>query len=643
MKLVVVIILICFAGIDVFAQSSHNVSSLEVHNFRNRQKALKKLSLASDNYTIHYYNCYWKVDPAIRYIDGSVTAYVIATKPANTLVFDLSSQLQVDSIKFRGNKITYLQNANQTLSINLPVTLNTGDKDSVAIFYQGIPSNAGFGAFNQTNHAGVPIIWTLSEPYGASDWWPCRNGVDDKADSIDIHVTTYFNYTVSSNGSLVSTVDGNAIRTFNFKHRYPIATYLVAIAVTNYAVLSSTVTMPSGVNMPFFNYVYPENLAQWQTSADQVLQSLKLLSTWMGGYPFEKEKYAQTQFSWGGGMEHQTNSFITSTDKYLMAHELAHQWFGDKITCGTWSHLWLNEGFAVYFGDVVFRDTDPSYYRSLLQTQRNNVLSQPGGTVWVDDTANLGRLFDGRLTYDKGGYLLRMLNLTLGEDKFMKAMYNYINDPRLAYGFAFTKDIQQHMEAVHGKSLQYFFDQWFYGQGYPTFNITWSQNANHWAKLRVHQTTSDPSVTLFKMPIPVTFVKGAQKITRVVFVDAQDDEVWADVGFEADDIIIDEDLQILSKNNTVTKVSNPLSAINSIKVYPNPVKDVLKIELTNPSLKQLKVKLVNSIGQKVYENVYLISGADEIIPVTMYQLSAGVYHLTLLDENGIILQQKILK
>lgn len=637
-------VILCLSGFSQQpdCRQSKWIAANESSRFSKKNNALKQASVASDNFSVHYYRCEWKINPAVRYIDGKVTAHFIMHADGGALTFDFTKQLLIDSILFRKNKIAFSQNNNESLTIQTGQTLTAGMQDSVTIYYHGIPANSSFGSFIKEEHAGVPVIWTLSEPYGAKDWWPCRNGLDDKADSIDIHIITPSQYVASSNGVLIAEAENNGWKTFSYRHRYPIATYLVAFAVTNYAVMQSSVQV-GNTTMPFINYVYPENLTEWQQTADKVKQAMQQLNDWLGPYPFYKEKYAQTQFSWGGGMEHQANSFIVNTDAYLMAHELVHQWFGDKVTIGSWQDLWLNEGFAVYYGDLVFKTTDPVLYKALLQSQHASVINEPGGSVWVDDTLDVNRLFNGRLTYDKGGYLLRMLHLTLGDSAFNKAIYYYVNDPALAYRFARTKNLQQHLEAVHGRSLQYFFDQWFTGQGHPSFTVNWFQNKNKWARLTVHQTTSHPSVNLFKMPLPVTFKKGNQTVKKIIFIDEQDDEIWVDVGFEADEMIIDEDLEVLSSNNTATKTIYTETGENEINIYPNPVKEYLQLQLINPAFSSIKISIYNSAGQLVYSSVYNVSGFDENIRIAFQGFAKGIYHLIAETNNQILVRKTIIK
>ena len=221
-------------------QNFIDIAALEQKRFTSSNNNVTK-TFASSNYTIYYSRCVWKVDPGVRYIEGKVTSYITASTSTNKITFDLSNSLLVDSILFRNQKIGFMQNANSTLDVQLSATLNANQKDSVTICYKGIPGNTGFGSFIQTIHNNTPVIWTLSEPYGARDWWPCRNGLDDKIDSIDVFIVHPAQYKATSNGLLQSEITAGTTTTTFFKHRYPIASYLVCFSVTNFSVFTNSV------------------------------------------------------------------------------------------------------------------------------------------------------------------------------------------------------------------------------------------------------------------------------------------------------------------------------------------------------------------------------------------------------------------
>ena len=622
-------------------QNFIDIAALEQKRFTSSNNNVTK-TFASSNYTIYYSRCVWKVDPGVRYIEGKVTSYITASTSTNKITFDLSNSLLVDSILFRNQKIGFTQNANSTLDVQLSATLNANQKDSVTICYKGIPGNTGFGSFIQAIHNNTPVIWTLSEPYGARDWWPCRNGLDDKIDSIDVIIVHPAQYKATSNGLLQSEITAGTTTTTFFKHRYPIASYLVCFSVTNFSVFTNNVQLGT-VNLPVVSYVYPESINDFQPYTYKVLDAMQLFHNTFAPYPFIKEKYGHTQFGWGGGMEHQTNTFLVNTDANLMAHELGHQWFGNKITCGSWQDIWLNESFATYCANYYAEKFDTSFFQLVLTNHLAQITSLPDGSVIVDDTTNVNRIFSSRLSYNKGAYVLRMLRFTLGDSLFFRGIRQYQNDTTLQYSFARTADFKKNIEQVSGKDLTYFFDQWITGQGYPSFQIQWSQNKNNWAKIKVNETTSHNSVSFFKTPLALTFKNATQQKTIVIQVNSNGAETSADIGFAADTVLIDTEKQLISKNNTSTKINSSTATINDIKLYPNPVRDNLNISLKNPSDKKLTVQIYNSVGQLISQEQFDTLGQDELLQVTFRHFSKGNYLVKLIAGNNILLTSKIVK
>ena len=582
---------------------------------------------ASNNYDVKYYRCEWEVNPSVRFINGKVTVYFIVTAAANNIQMDLMNPLIVDSIKQRNTLLTN-QHSNNTLSINFTATINTGVLDSVTIFYSGVPPNNGFGSFEITTHAAVPVMWSLSEPYGSRDWWPCKNGLDDKADSIDIIITAPSQYKAASNGLLQSEtlIAGGTKKLTYWKHRYPIASYLVCFAVTNYAVFNNSVLLGS-TNLPMQTYCYPESLVSFQNGTQNVLNALQLFHNNFGDYPFIKEKYGHVQFSWGGGMEHQTASFMVSLNEGLVAHELAHQWFGDKVTCASWEDIWLNEGFATYLAAFYMENKYPANTINSRKSVINNITSSTSGSVWVDDTTSVGRIFSGRLSYNKGSYLLYMLRWKLGDSVFLKGLRQYLNDPKLAYGFAKTDDLKRNLEQVSGQNLTEFFNDWFKGQGYPTYNVQWTQIGNDYVNIKMNQTTSHTSVGFFELPVALKFKNATQEKTIVVDNKTNGEIFIRNVGFIADTVLIDPEYWLVTKNNVSAKVPDAATGQNIIQIFPNPMQDHFTIYMHKMTAATANINLYNAAGQLVYtKNINLVNGS-EYLEVPSGHLPKGGYFL----------------
>jgi aminopeptidase N len=601
-------------------------------------------SNASADFNIHHYRCQWKLDPGVRFIEGIVTASFEITSNTNSISFDLVDSLKVDSVFFQGVKVNFSRPGNHTLQINFPLNLPIGTKESVTIFYKGVPPNSsGFGTYISSNHAGVPVTWTLSEPYGSMEWWPCKNGLNDKTDSLDIQITTPDLYTSSTNGMLQSEILANGERTTFWKHRYPIASYLVAIAATNYTMLSDTVQLGNTV-LPLIQYAYPESAVTFKNAAGVTARILRLFHETFGEYPFIREKYGHTQFSWAGGMEHQTNSFMFNVSENLVAHEAAHQWFGDKVTCGSWKDIWLNEGFAVFMTNYNLEKNYPeSRLLSSLRAQLNSVVSQPGGSVYVDDTTNVGRIFSNRLTYNKGGWLVRMLRWKLGDEAFFKGVRDYLQDPAVSFGYAFSDDLKRNLEKASGTELTGFFADWLYGEGFPSYQLNWEVVGNGWIKTNLSQTTSHASVDFFELPVPVRF-KNATRDTIIVINHIKNQQIaFQQIGFQPDSAFIDPQLKILSAKNTVNKTTPPPAEPNSVTVFPNPVQSQFTIYLKNFQLGTLSLVLYNTKGQLLWQEQLNNFSGSSLLTVPSANLPSGIYWLSIRGGKDIKIVKKILK
>ena len=558
-------LLICslvYAQKDLHLLEEADIARMEQQSHQKLINARESVTLtsASTNFDVKYYRAEWEVNPSVNYIKGKLTAYYIRSGTENTISFDLVNALAVSNVLQRSSPLVILH-TNNTLQITLNASsAATGELDSVSIFYEGVPPSSGNGSFVISSHGNpaTPVMWTLSEPFGSRDWWPCKNGLDDKADNgIDIFITHPSDYKATANGLLQSEtiLADNKTRTY-WKHTYPIASYLVCFAVTNYAVFNNNV-MIGDVNLPMQTYCYPENLASFQTGEQNALDALVLFSNLFGAYPFLREKYGHVQFGWGGGMEHQTNSFIVNTGETLVTHELGHQWFGDKITCGNWEDIWLNEGFATHLSGIYRENKYPANIRATRANEIAYITSINDGSVKVDDVTNMSRIFNSRLSYYKGSHLLYMLRWILGDDVFFSAIRSYINDPSLAYNFATTANLKSHLETVSGKDLTYFFDQWFSGQGHPSYQLEWTTSGNL-ATFNLKQTTSHVSVDFFKLPVPLLFKNATQEKLVIVNNTANNQTFTEDLGFTAESVTIDPDYWLITRDNTITKVSGPL-------------------------------------------------------------------------------------
>lgn len=621
--------ILCFLiSVVVSAQSINTFDDL-VNSEKKFHKNIfaPRTTVAANTYNLKYHRCNWYLDPAIASISGSITSYFTVTaQPFTEIHFDLSSALSLDSVIYSGNTINFNRNGDDVQCL-LQANIFNGTLDSITLYYHGTPVSSGFGSFNQTTHAGIPVLWTLSEPYGASDWWPCKNNLNDKIDSIDILIETPLQYRAASNGILLSEIPNGGNKIYHWQSHYPIATYLIAIAVTNYAVYSDYVPMGND-SLAVLNYVYPEELATWQAGTPDIISTIQLYNSLVTPYPFANEKYGHCQFGWGGGMEHQTMSFvITGTYHPLLAHECAHQWFGDKITCGSWEDIWLNEGFATYFEGLTEQYIYPQDWYAWKISKLSSITSAPDGSVKCTDTTDIGRIFNGRLSYNKGSYLLHMLRWQLGDSAFFNGLRNYLNDTNLAYGYANTPDLKFHLENVSGQNLTTFFNQWYMGEGYPSYQIIWNQNGQT-VNVKINQTTSHPSVSFYEMPVPLKFTNAVTDTVVVLNNTFSGQQYTFNLPFSADSAIFDPDLWLISANNSVSLgYTDEAGKATFCKVYPNPASKFIYIEFDDRLPENIFVDDVSG------KNIISLLPAKRKNAVDVSGFSKGNYMIRLNFEN----------
>ncbi|MBE0648227.1 MAG: T9SS type A sorting domain-containing protein [Bacteroidales bacterium] len=631
------LLLIFFSSFISLAQNPFSPDQLDEIAAMEMKANLGRFSLPIGNlitdYDIRYHRCAWEVDPAQRFIQGEVTTWFVPISAGfDTLRFNLSASLTVDAVMYHSVSIAFIH-ANEMLTIPLPSAIGLSVLDSISVFYQGVPPSTGFGSFNTEEHNGIPVMWTLSEPYGASDWWPCKNGLTDKADSMDIFITHPSGNRAASNGILVSEIAIGDEMTAHWKHRYPIATYLVCLAVTNYATYSDWVPYETSL-VEVLNYVYPEDSASAAIQTPGVIPVMQLFDTLFGLYPFANEKYGHCQFNWGGGMEHQTFTFMGSFGHELVAHELAHMWFGDMVTCGSWEDIWLNEGFATYLSGLTYEHMfNGVWWKPFLRNRMDKVTAWPDGSVWCNDTTSVGRIFDSRLSYAKGAMILHQLRWVIGDDAFFTAVNNYLYDPDLIYGFAYTSDLKAHLEATAGQDLTWYFDDWYTGQGYPSYQINWSQSGDS-VMLLIGQTQSNPSVPFFELPLPIQFKNQTQD--TIIRLDHHfSGEVFnLSIPFQVDSVKLDPELWLITTNNQISSI--PENSIDKeILVAPNPVRDRLQITFFK-SFETMIIQVVDESGKMVQE-----SDASNMRSVTLNfeGRSSGFYFIRFLSGDGTYLRK----
>jgi aminopeptidase N len=468
-----------------------------------------------EKYDIKYYSLELTPDPTTSILTGNVQIVgEIITTSLGHIELNFIDNMEITDIYLTDTpeiKLTY-NRSNHILSVNLGSDYSQGQLFDFSVEYHGTP----WYGFGFDSHRGQPMIWSLSQPYGARAWWPCKDLTSDKADSIDMRVTVPAGLIVASNGSLVEQSTSGGKTTFWWHEKYPIIPYLVSVAIHPYAVEYDDYIYNDGADtMKIHFYMFPDHVNELTEINPKVKEMIAFFSEIYGLYPFADEKYGHADYYGGGAMEHQTCSSFSFWNEWVYAHELSHQWWGDMVTCDSWHHIWLNEGFATYsealWTEYTYRDIYPEGIASAYQMQESLYLGP--GTVYVEDPLT-EPILHGGLSYNKGSWVLHMLRHVVGENNFfdiLKAYYNSVHK----YGTATTEQFQAICEQVSGMDLEYYFFQWIYGPGYPIYDYGWTSelqgDGSYKVKGFIDQIQTD--YPLFKMPLDISIVSYDTVIT----------------------------------------------------------------------------------------------------------------------------------
>jgi aminopeptidase N len=640
-KLFYILAFICNVSYTYAQIPEHECATGKILALQKRQQneRLASTQAADDNIDVTYYKLNLGLSYSPRNLKGEVTIYA-KSKVSNLsqVHIDLQNTLTTDSIKI-ANKPVAFSHQNGQIKINLDKNYAENQTISLMIYYHGATSFTGLGSFifgtHGTNSSDL-AIWSLSEPYGSSDWFPCKNAVDDKADSSDVWITAEKYYVSVSNGILMKTIDNqDGTKTYQWKNRYPIAQYLISIACSNYTEYKGSFNYGGSNPMPITHYIYPESFTNTtKTALDKTAFMLDLFSKKFGLYPFIKEKYGHAQFGWGGGMEHQTCTSISSFGETLIAHELTHQWFGDKITCKNWENIWLNEGFASY-GECIYTEAvsgKPAYDNYINGFM--NSAKTARGTIYVQNVNDINEIFNSARTYRKGAVIIHSLRGIVGDDKFFKILQNYMASKN-AYSNATIEDFQTIAEQVYGQSLDYFFKEWLYGENYPKYKSQWSaipqSNGTFKVNVSLSQSTNTNPI-FFTMPIQIKINQGLGDTTTTVFNNQQNQSFEFVVKQNPSDIVIDPNNLILKSLETLNILSNEPQIADSyaLNIYPNPSSDEINVSYQLAKSSDIKLSIIDFSGKEIYVGEEeKQSQGNHLQNIKISQFSAGTYIVNL--------------
>jgi aminopeptidase N len=592
---------------------------------------------------------YYKLDLTLTHSPNNLIGVVTVNAKVESLsivnlFLDLQDNMSVDSVFFNGAATTFFHDSNR-LNIDLDRAYNQNETFNLVIYYFGVPGTSGLGSFKFGTHgSGQPIISTLSEPYGASEWWPCKDTPEDKVDSADIWITVDQSMIPVSNGMIQEIIyNGDGTHTYKWKEKYPIVHYLISLAITNYVQYDTYYHYSPTDSMIITHYNYPENFnSSRKALLDETTTMMEVFSQSYGEYPFLDERYGHAEFNFGGAMEHQTCSSMGFYGQGVIVHELAHQWFGDMITCKDWHHIWLNEGFATYSEGVYYEAIGgQSAYNQFIVSEMNYA-RQARGSIWVEDITSIREIFNGARSYAKGGIVLHMLRGVVGDSTFFHILRSYAADPELKYDVATTEDFQSVAENVYGQSLDYFFEEWIYGENYPQYNVGWYKTlvSGNIYQINLHISqviNSNPS--FFTMPIQIKVKTNLGDTTVTILNNAQSQDFQFDIIGNPKTIVFDSGNWILNDINgrPGTEILPIPSEYKLDQNFPNPFNPSTTIKYQIPENSFVTLNVYDVLGNLIATlvNNELPAGSYEV-EYNSVGLSSGIYfyRLQVYPANG---------
>lgn len=611
-----------------------------------------------EQYDVTFYHLDINLERGSRAVSGNalIRATVTATQ-LDTFAFELYQTLTIDSVKLNGTLATVSRAGGMVNAVSA-TPIATGQMVDAIIYYGGTAPNSGatpFGGgglgFDDSPTWGNMITWSLSQPYSAYEWWPTKQILTDKADSVAVWVTTTNTNKVGSNGLLqgIDSLPNNKVR-YRWLSRYPINYYLISVAVGQY-VDYSIYAHPAGADSILIqNYVYnnPQTLPYWQDDIDATAGLIEHFSELFGLYPFAAEKYGHSMAPLGGGMEHQTMTTQGTFGFTLTAHELAHQWFGDHVTCETWNDLFLNEGFASYCEYIAMEEFDAANAPGYMQDYHTEVMGDPDGSVFVADPADVNRLFDSRLTYIKGASILHTLRHEIGSDSlFYAILRTYLNTH--GNGNASVDNLISIIDAATGESYQWFFDQWYYGEGHAQYSARWNQVGPHFV-VELNQIGTTPGITpFFQAKVDVRVLRTGAPDTTIQYNHLLPGQQWTlAVGGTVTGIQLDYRNWIINTVTSITEDPTLMPDVTAvadaapgfgITLYPNPAADYFILAFDAPPATPCQFQMVNTVGQVVRTG----TATETRTRINTQGLAPGLYYIRIQTAQGTALQRIVVQ
>lgn len=626
---------------------------LEYDVFLDWYKLLKAENLSGDN----------------RFYSGINKIKVrIDTAVLSKLELDASSII-IDSVKYSkdNSKLTYNQ-IQDIVKITLPTQFFKGDTLQIEVYYTQIgKENRGIYIYDKGRYVGQGpppkrdsvfvlerIAYTMSEPQNARYWLPCNDAPHDKA-NIKMSVKLPRGFNLATNGLRKGLKTINDSVFYYYESMYPMATYLITVNASNFHFEEDKYIRLSNPKdtVPIHYYVWEQDWTSDTTdgtaynakhSFRNVPKMMEVYSEYFGEYPFEKYGMVAVQPFEFGGMEHQTmttinRSWLRNYSENGIAHELAHQWLGDLITCATWFDIWINEGGATWSEALWYESLygKDFYYYYMNQIINRYFINEALFNIPIYGVP-INSIFTypiSILEYNKASWIYHMLRENLGNDSFFAALKFLIERHKFSSieTVDFLITLREYL-IEPPLNLDKFFEQWIMKAGHPIFEISSKSNVgnNYYdIEVNINQIQEGSNIpNIFEMPIELLlFQDSVVKQTHTVYMDKRSQGFKFVTDFRPDSIKINTN-KILS-----TVVSNILTTQNANenetdKIYPNPVKIGTNFNLNLNIIHNgmLTIELYDILGNKVKDlyNATLTQG-NYSIQMPISNLPSGQYFI----------------
>lgn len=642
---ILTILILIFASTGFAQDRQHPCAAAKSSGAQAKSYTLAPAQIArTELYDVGFYRLNLEMTNLSKVISGTVTMQANSRQAIDSVIFELHPNLSISRILLNGDSVGFIRKAT---AVYVPANLAAGLGFTIETKYAGTPpdgSSNPFGDAGMSNASsptwGGQITWTLSQPFSAYEWWPCKQSLRDKIDSLDVNITVPSACKAGSNGLLKNIVTGlpGVKSRYEWKHRHPIDYYLVSVAVGKYVDYSFYANPVGQDSILIQNYIYdnPQTLINFKSDIDETASFMELFSELFGPYPFHNEKYGHCMAPFGGGMEHQTMTTQGTFNASLTAHELGHQWFGNHVTCGSWADIWVNEGFATYSEYLMTERLYPMQAATEMNSNHTAAMQQANGAIWILDSLNSTRIFSSRLSYSKGAAFVHTLRYLVNNDSlFFKALREY--QIRFADSTAIGTDVKKVLEEIGGVNLDEAFEQWYYGEGYPTYTLRWN-TGNDNLYLKLSQTVSAPGVTpLFTTPLAIKFSRTGMSDTTIRFPVNSNTEFILVPGISnvSGTPVLDPSNHIINKATTVLKDPTLVVTKNEALEIPKQGVSILSTSvdgrflLQSNSQESWEYALLDTRGRLV------VSGClEKSQELNLSKCLSGVYLIRLVSTTG---------